>query len=226
MIGNKPSIYNAQSVYNQGGVKEGEFISYNAQDLPVTYRQVNYIINNNNHVNKNFRIPVTVQASNADYIELEIATKTRIDDSYAIFKAVATNNAVRLSCYYSPIYRGVTQYFVLEIGGVATVVNNKPYKARNDVVFFAPYAYINNEQYNCNGTIYNDIAYVNWGIPQQPQKNYLKFGKVKIIDKVTMQKKLNAIPCIDPDGLIGFFDTVSQTFTTLFEGDNNLLLTE
>ena len=223
MIGNKPSIYNAQSVYNQGGVKEGEFISYNAQDLPVTYRQVNYIINNNNHANKNFRIPV--HASNSDYVELEIATKTRIDDSYAFFQGVNENGAIRLSCYYSPRTTG-NQYFVLGIGGTNVVVNKKPYKPRNDVVFFAPYAYINNEQYNCNGTIYNDIAYVNWGIPKQPQKNYLKFGKVKIIDKVTMQKKLNAIPCIDPDGLIGFFDTVSQTFTTLFEGDNNLLLTE
>lgn len=223
MIENKPSIYNSQSVYNHGGVKEGEFISYNEQNLPVTYKQVNYIINNNNHANKNFRIPVN--ASNSDYVELEIATKTRIDDSYAFFHGVNENGPIRISCYYSPRTTG-NQYFVLAIGGVSAVVNNKPYKPRNDVVFFAPYAYINNEQYNCNGTIYNDVDYIIWGIPKAPRINYLKFGKVKIIDHVTMQKKLNAIPCIDPDGIIGFFDTVSQTFTTLFEGDNNLLLTE
>lgn len=219
----KPSIYNAQSVYNQGGVKEGEFISYNEQDLPVTYRQVNYIINNNNSVNKQFRLPV--QASNADYLEFEIATKTRINDSYPILQEVNINGPIRLSCYYSPRTVG-NQYFVLENGGTAEVVNNKPYKPRNDVVFFAPYAYINNEQYNCNGTIYNDVDFVRWGIPNPNHTNYLKFGKLIIVDHVTMQKKLNAIPCIDPDGLIGFFDTVSQTFTTLFEGDNNLLLTE
>ena len=224
MIGNKPSIYNQPSVYNQGGVKEGEFISYNEQNLPDAYRQINYIINNNNHSNKCFRIPV--QASNSDYVELEIATKTRLDDSYRILNAITTGAITRLSCYYSPIYTGIKQYFVLEIVGVSVAVRNKPYKSRNDVVFFPPYAYINNEQYTCNGVIYNDIGLIEWGIPKPPRTNYLKFGKIKIIDHLTMQKKLNAVPCVDPNGFIGFFDTVSQTFTTLFEGDNNLLLTE
>lgn len=223
MIGNEPNIYNAQSVYNQGGVKEGEFISYNEPGLPVTYRQVNYIINNNNHANKNFKIPV--QCSNSDYVEFDIAVKTVIDDGYEFFNAITSGGNRRILAIYNPKYTIANQRLVLEIGGVSSVALSQR-KLQNTVVFFAPYAYVNNTQYNCNGTIYNDVDFVSWGIPKSPQINYLKFGKIKIFDRVTMQKKLNAIPCVDTDGIIGFYDTVSQTFTTLFEGDNNLLLTE
>lgn len=222
MYGN-PRIYNGDGIYNGGGVNEGEFISYNEPGLPVTYRQVNYIINNNHNSTDFFKIPALV--SNYDYYEFNIAVKNIIDDGYEIFSGVTSGNLRRIQAFYNPKYSNVNQRFVLDIGGVNSIAL-EPRKLRNTITFFNPYAYVNNVQYNCNGTVYNDIDSIFWGIPKPPQTNYIKFGNIKIVDRVTMQKKLNAIPCVDPDGLIGFFDTVSQNFTSLAQGDNDLLLVE